>query len=56
MNAHRHTDALSLWVVKLRATKGFNKASVAVANRISRILWAVMAHDSIFEKRLPQVH
>lgn len=56
INAHRHTDALSLWVVKLRATKGFNKASVAVANRISRILWAVMAHGSVFEKRLPQVH
>lgn len=36
------TDPLSLWVQRIKATRGFNKAAVALANKMVRILWAMI--------------
>lgn len=35
------TDRLRLWVQKLQSSRGHNKAAVALANKLSRIVWAV---------------
>lgn len=38
-------DHQLLWARKLREKKGLQKASVALANKTSRIIWSVMAKD-----------
>jgi transposase len=40
--APRKTDPLSQWVNELRERRGFNRATVAVANKNARIIWAVL--------------
>lgn len=35
-------DALNAWVNELRERRGFNRATVAVANKNARIIWAVL--------------
>lgn len=37
------TDALSLWINQLVERRGFNKAAIALANKMIRIAWAVVA-------------
>jgi transposase len=36
------TDPLKLWVRQLQERRGFNRATVAVANKNARIIWAVL--------------
>ncbi len=40
---HGKTDRLSLWIQGLLATKPASKVIIAVANKLARILWAVLA-------------
>ena len=40
--APRKTDPNNQWVNQLRQRRGFNRATVAVANKNSRIIWAVL--------------
>jgi transposase len=35
-------DKVSLWALKLKEKRGYNKAVVALANKNARIIWAVM--------------
>lgn len=42
-SAPKKQDAVSQWALKKKMEKGFNKASVAVANKNARMAWAVMA-------------
>lgn len=35
-------DPLSLWANQLRERRGFNRATVAIANKNARIIWAVL--------------
>jgi transposase len=37
-------DRLSRWINRIRAQRGHNKAVVALANKLARIGWAVLAH------------
>ena len=37
------TDSLSRWVQRIKATRGYNKAAVALANKLIRILWVIVA-------------
>lgn len=46
--ANNYCDAYRLWVKKLRASKGYNKAAVAIANRNARIAWALLAKQEDF--------
>jgi transposase len=41
IHAHKKDDALSRWVTQLVARRGKNKATVALANKLARIAWAV---------------
>jgi transposase len=40
--AVRKTDARSMWVNELRLRRGYNRATVAVANKNARVIWAVL--------------
>lgn len=42
-------NALYRWADQLRARRPYNKAVVAVANKLARIIWAVLAHDQDFQ-------
>ena len=39
---------LQQWAVTLAARRGHNKAAIALANKLARIIWAVWCHDTDF--------
>nr|WP_163503462.1 IS110 family transposase [Halomonas socia] len=41
-------DRLARWACTLAARRGAAKATVALANRLGRICWAVMARDTVY--------
>ena len=45
--ANKH-DRLSQWINRIRAERGFNKATVALANKMARIGWAVVANKTVY--------
>jgi len=49
MRAKTKTDSLSLWINRLVATRGFNKAVVALANKLVRIAWVVIARNETYK-------
>lgn len=49
-HAHKKDDALSLWVTRLVNTRGKNKATVALANKLARIAWAVTTSGKPYQK------
>lgn len=49
MTASRRQDATSVWLQRLVARVGWQKACVAMANKNARILWAVMTRDQGFD-------
>ena len=42
--ADRHEDAVSQWACTLKARRGVHKATVALANKMARQLWAQLAY------------
>ncbi len=51
IQAANKTDALSRWINKTRAARGFNKAVVALANKLARIGWAILANNTVYQAR-----
>ena len=51
MTAHKRSDPISLWATALRERVGWQKATVALANKNARILWAVMIRGEAFNPR-----
>jgi transposase len=47
--AARKEDRLSQWINKVKAQRGQNKAVVALANKMARIGWAVLAHKTVYQ-------
>ena len=48
--AARHKeDRLSVWINRLRETRGINKATVALANKLARIGWAVLSSGTEYQ-------
>ena len=47
-------DRFQMWALQLQRQYGYNKASVAVANKLARIVWAVWKSGRCFESR-PQI-
>ncbi len=45
------TDVNKLWALRLKEKKGMNKATVALAHRMARILFAVLRDGEIYEGR-----
>jgi transposase len=46
--ASRRNDRLSRWALAVRARRGFGKAAVAVAAKLARIAWAILAKGERF--------
>lgn len=42
-------DRLSRWALELKARRGTHKATVAVANKLARIAWVVLAREERFD-------
>ena len=42
-------DRLSRWINRLKATRGANKAAVALANKMARIGWAILRRNSVYQ-------
>ena len=42
------SDRLSLWAQALKARRGHNKACVAVANKMARTAWVIMAKGETY--------
>jgi len=51
IQAARKDDRLSQWINKVRASRGFNKATVALANKMARIGWVILAHNTVYQAR-----
>ena len=51
LHASNKTDTKSKWMIEKKKTRGFNRASVAVANKNARVIWALMANGT--EYRVP---
>lgn len=51
-HAHKKDDALNVWVTRLVERRGVNKATVALANKLSRIAWAVMVRGNDYQSKL----
>ncbi len=47
--AKRKDDPLSRWINRLRETRGINKATVALANKLTRIGWAVLRNNAVYQ-------
>lgn len=45
-------EPLALWAKRLRDTKGYNKAAVALANKTARILWALWCKGGTYNQSL----
>ena len=48
-HAQSKDDALNVWVSKLIERRGKNKATVALANKLARIAWAVITTNKTYE-------
>lgn len=46
IRAANKDDRLSRWINKVKAERGFNKAVVALANKMARIGWAVLVNKT----------
>jgi len=44
-----HPDKLRCWALRLQNRRGHNRATVALANKLARIAWAVWTHDVPFQ-------
>lgn len=49
MRATNKDDKLSRWINRIKEERGFNKAVVALANKMARIGWAVIAHKTRYQ-------
>ena len=48
-HAEGKNDALSQWINRLRAERGKNKVAVALANKLSRIAWAMIVNKTEYQ-------
>ena len=43
IRAANRNDPLSLWVNRIKERRGYNKATVALANKLVRMAWVIVA-------------
>ncbi|NOZ09699.1 MAG: IS110 family transposase [Gammaproteobacteria bacterium] len=48
-HAAKKDDRLSRWINKIQAERGYNKATVALANKMARIGWAVLRNNTLYQ-------
>lgn len=52
-HCEKKTDKRNRWVADKKHRLGYNKAAVALANKNTRIIWAIMAKGECYRKSLP---
>lgn len=52
--ARKRDDQLSLWIKQLEARVGKNKATVAIAHRLARLIWILLQKQQLFAPQYPQ--
>jgi len=50
LHAQRKDDQLSRWINKIRSERGYNKASVALANKLARIGWVILSQQTVYRR------
>ncbi len=48
IQAGNKDDRLSRWIQRLKAERGVNRATIALANKMARIGWAILAHKTVY--------
>jgi len=48
LHAQKKDDRLSRWINKIRSERGYNKATVALANKLARIGWAISSQQTVY--------
>jgi transposase len=49
IQAARKKDPLSRWINRIKAERGFNKAAVALANKLARIGWVILRRNATYQ-------
>lgn len=49
LQAARKSDPLSRWINRIHEERGWNKAVVATANKLARIGWAILRHNTSYQ-------
>jgi len=49
-HAHKKDDALNVWITRLVEKRGRNKATIALANKLARIAWAVTVSGKPYQE------
>lgn len=49
-HSSKKTDGRSAWLKGLRARRGNNRTCVALANKNARIVWSIVANDTVYRK------
>jgi len=52
LHAANRDDPLSRWINRIRERRGYNKAAVAMANKMARMGWAVLMYNTSYEPTL----
>jgi len=47
--AENKDDRLSRWINRIRAERGMNKATVALANKMARMGWSILANKTVYQ-------
>lgn len=47
--AENKDDRLSRWINRIRGERGMNKATVALANKMARMGWAILANNTVYQ-------
>ena len=49
LQAARKNDSLSRWIIRIHEERGWNKAVVAMANKMARIGWAILRYNTTYQ-------
>ncbi len=52
LHASKRDDPLSRWINRLQERRGWHKTVVAIANKLARIGWAILRHNTSYEPNL----
>ncbi|TMP59506.1 IS110 family transposase, partial [Pseudoalteromonas citrea] len=47
-HAHKKDDDLNLWVTAIKQRRGVNKAAVAMAHRMARLMWVLLQKNEYY--------
>ena len=54
-HAHKKDDALNQWITQLKARIGFNKATVATAHKLARIMWVLLRKQVLYQAQAGKI-